>query len=323
MTTAYSALLGLALPVQGELSGTWGDTVNSYITNYLDAAVAGTQTLSTDANVTLTKATGTALNGTSAQYAIINCTGARTVQRTITVPATSKTYVVINATTGGFGVKVVGTGPTTGVTVAAGTQALVVWNGADLLLLGVANAAGVPPLAATATAATTATTATTATNLSGTTQWSIPYQSAAGTTAYLASGTAGYFLVSGGSGTPSWGNTLPVTTTINSQVVGYRDIPQNTQSAGYTCVLADAGKHIYMSTAGVYTIPANASVAFPIGTVITFVNVAGGSTIAITTDTMYLAGTTTTGTRSMVLNGIANAVKITATVWLFSGMGVS
>ncbi len=146
MTTAYSALLGLALPVQGELSGTWGDTVNNYITNYLDAAVAGTQTLTTDADVTLTKTTGVALNGTSSQYAVINCTGARTALRTITVPATSKTYTVLNSTTGGFGVKIVGVGPTAGITVAAGTYARVVWNGVDFVLVGVLDSAGLVPV---------------------------------------------------------------------------------------------------------------------------------------------------------------------------------
>jgi hypothetical protein len=154
MATAYSALLGLALPVQGELSGTWGDTVNNYITNYLDASVAGTQTLSTDADVTLTKTTGAALNGTSSQYAIINCTGARTVLRTITAPSTSKKYVLINATTGGFGVKLVGAGPTTGVTVAAGTVACIVWNGTDFALVSVLTSAGVVPVANGGTGAT-------------------------------------------------------------------------------------------------------------------------------------------------------------------------
>ena len=82
MTTAYTSLLGLALPVTGELSGTWGDTVNDYITKYMDAAVAGAQTISgTQTAVTLSVTNGSALSqagtgGTgSAQYQIINCTG--------------------------------------------------------------------------------------------------------------------------------------------------------------------------------------------------------------------------------------------------------
>ena len=137
MATSYSNLLGLALPVQGELSGTWGDTVNAYITNYLDAAIAGTQSISGDADTTLTKTTGASLGSTSSQYAVLNCTGARTAQRTIIAPASSKVYVVINATTGGFGVKVAGPGPTTGVVIQAGTQAQVAWTGADFVVIGV------------------------------------------------------------------------------------------------------------------------------------------------------------------------------------------
>ena len=60
MTTAYTSLLGLALPVTGELSGTWGTTVNDAITSLLDSAVAGTTTISADADITLTTTTGAA-----------------------------------------------------------------------------------------------------------------------------------------------------------------------------------------------------------------------------------------------------------------------
>lgn len=130
MATAYTSLLGLALPVTGELAGTWGDTINSSITSLLDSAVSGTTTLSTDADVTLTTTTGAA---NQARQAILLCSGARTALRTITAPAQSKLYVVINSTTGGFGVKIVGVGPTTGVTVAAGKTAVVVWNGSDFV----------------------------------------------------------------------------------------------------------------------------------------------------------------------------------------------
>ena len=143
MTTAYSSLLGLALPVQGELSGTWGDMVDNGITQYLDIAVAGTQSITGDSNVTLSLTNGTSSatnlaqvgSGTtgSAQYAIISCTGARTALRTITVPAQSKIYTVINATTGGFSIKVVGAGPTTGVTIIPGESAQIAWNGSDFV----------------------------------------------------------------------------------------------------------------------------------------------------------------------------------------------
>ena len=114
-----------------------------------------------------------------------------------------------------------------------------------------------------------------------------------------------------------------------TNLVGYRGLPQVAQSAAYTLVLTDAGKHILHpsadTTARTFTIPANASVAFPVGTAVTFVNQngAGVITIAITTDTMRLAGAGTTGSRSLAANGVATAIKVTATEWLISGVGLT
>lgn len=106
-------------------------------------------------------------------------------------------------------------------------------------------------------------------------------------------------------------------------------IPQNSKSAAYTLVLGDAGYHIFHpsadTTARTWTIPANSSVAYPIGAAITFINQngAGVITIAITTDTMRLAGAGTTGNRTLAANGCATAVKITATEWIISGTGLT
>ena len=142
MTTAYSTLLGLAKPVTGELSGTWGDTVNNYITDYLDAAVAGAQVISgSQTAVTLSKTTGSALSQAAAgstgssQYQIIRCTGNPASLLTITAPAADKTYIVINATSTSQSVKIVGAGPTTGVTITSGANAVVAWNGSDFVNL--------------------------------------------------------------------------------------------------------------------------------------------------------------------------------------------
>jgi hypothetical protein len=137
MTTSYTSLLGLALPVTGELSGTWGDTVNNYITAYLDAAVAGTNIISTDADVTLTKTTNASLSGTSSQYSIILWTAGGTATRTIIAPAASsgsrQFYIVVNKTSSTQAIKLCGTGPTTGVTIYAGSSAICVWNGSDFI----------------------------------------------------------------------------------------------------------------------------------------------------------------------------------------------
>jgi hypothetical protein len=114
----------------------------------------------------------------------------------------------------------------------------------------------------------------------------------------------------------------------NGTEIGYLEIPQNAQTGNYTLVLGDSGKHIYhASGAGAgdtYTIPANASVAYAIGTSLTFINSASDTvSIAITSDTMTLAGTTTTGTRTLAQNGVATAIKVTSTAWIISGTGIS
>jgi hypothetical protein len=110
--------------------------------------------------------------------------------------------------------------------------------------------------------------------------------------------------------------------------VGYINIPQNSQSAAYTTVLSDAGKHIlHPSTdanARTYTIAANSSVAYPIGTVIVFVNMTSQSvTIGINTDTMYLGNVGTTGNRTLGQYGVANALKITSTTWIITGTALT
>lgn len=104
-------------------------------------------------------------------------------------------------------------------------------------------------------------------------------------------------------------------------------MPPITQAANYTLVLGDAGDVIIHpssdNNARTFTIPANASVAFPIGTVISFANQVNTLTIAITSDTMTLAGTSSTGSRTLAANGVATAIKIATTAWLISGVGLT
>lgn len=136
MTTGNTTLLGLALPVEGELDGTWGDVVNDSITSLVDSAVAGTTTLSTDADVTLTT---TVLAANQARQAIILWTASNgATTRNITAPAQSKPYIVINAGTGSVVLR--GAGPTTGVTIIAGEKCLAAWNGSDFVKVSTSTA---------------------------------------------------------------------------------------------------------------------------------------------------------------------------------------
>jgi hypothetical protein len=128
-------------------------------------------------------------------------------------------------------------------------------------------------------------------------------------------------------GTPTSG-TLSNCTVDGTTNVGFISIPQNSQSANYTLALTDAGKHIFHpatdNNARTFTIPANSSVAFPIGTAVTFINMASANvTIAITTDTLTFSPSGSTGSRTLAIRGSATAIKITATQWLISGSAIT
>lgn len=246
--------------------------------------------------------------------------------------------------------------------------------------------------------------ASTANNLAGGSAGVLPYQTASGVTSFSAAGTTGQALLSGGTGSPTWGTLGPVyggtgvsnnsantitfsgnygltltlsgatsltfptsgtvtalgnsstgsgavvlatsptlvtpalgtpssgilsnTTVDGTNGVGYINIPVNSQSTAYTTVASDAGKVIFHpssdSNARTFTIPANSSVAYPVGTTLTFINMSSSSvTIAITTDTMYLSSAGTTGSRTLAQYGSATAVKMTSTTWLISGSGLT
>ena len=441
MTTGNTTLLGLALPVEGELDGTWGDVVNDSLTSLVDSAVAGTTTLSADADVTLTD---TVLAANQARQAVLLWTasnGAST--RNVTAPARSKPYIVINAGTGAIVLR--GAGPTTGVTIIAGEKCLAAWNGSDFVkivsnpVVLTTDVSGTLPVANGGTGATTLTSnnvilgnGTSAVQFvaPGTSGNVLTSNGTAWTSAALPAGgleyvykTANYTALdkegvladtSGGAftvtlpATPAtgaqvvvadagsdWGNnnltvarngstigglaedlvcditgasvqfvydgttwevyaqiggnggtavTLAGVQTLTNKTisgadntltvdgtipVGFRTVPQNSQSDAYTLVLADSGKHIFHpsadTTARTFTIPANSSVAYPIGTALTFINQngAGVVTIAITTDTMRLSPAGTTGSRTLAANGSATAIKVTSTEWLISGSGLT
>ena len=149
------------------------------------------------------------------------------------------------------------------------------------------------------------------------------------TSGVASAATAGtdYVAPAGALGTPSSG-TLTNCTADGTNGVGYLNVPINSQSAAYTAVIGDSGKAIlHPSTdanARTFTIPANASVAYPLGTAITFINMTSQVvTIAITSDTMYLAGPGTTGSRSLAQYGMASAIKMTSTTWIISGSGLT
>ena len=121
------------------------------------------------------------------------------------------------------------------------------------------------------------------------------------------------------------GSAAAATTGSTAASVGYMGIPQSATATTGTLVIGDAGKHIYVNTnSQTITIPANAAVPYPIGTAISFIAGLSATTMNIANnDTMYLAGTGASGTRTLAANGMATAIKIAATVWYISGTGLT
>jgi hypothetical protein len=408
---ATTTLLGLLTPTQGTLSGTWGDSVNYGISDYVDIAIAGTLSFAGDGAITLANTTGSASgNGfttTTAQYMVIRITGTQSVVKVITGPSYSKLYMVDHAgATNAVTFKAAGQ---TGVSIAVGEKCFVYYNGTDYVKVassvvdGVSTisfgSTGLTPSTATSGAVTVSGTLAVAnggtgtaspalvqgTNITITGTWpnqtinsTNPGGSVTAVSVVSANGLAG---TSSGGATPALtlstsitgvlkGNgtaisaavagtdyvtptgtetltnktlTSPVLTTPQlgtpsqgvlssctvdgTNEVGYKIIPQNSESVDYTLVLADSGKHIFHpstdANARTFTIPANSSVAYPIGTAISFVNMSASNvTIAITSDTMY-SSTGTTGSRTLAQYGSATALKMTSTTWLITGSNLT
>jgi hypothetical protein len=357
---ATTGQLGLVTPTQGTLSGTWGDTVNYGITEYVNIAIAGTLSFAGDGAITLANTTGSAsatnIGSTTAQYMVVRITGTLTTTKVITGPTYSKLYMVENAATGGT--VTFKTSGLTGVSIAVGERCFVYCNGgvgSDYVKVSSSLLTALSGTLATTNGGTGLTSFTSggamyASSTSALTTGTLPV-SAGGTnassasitafnniTGYTASGATGTTstnlvfstsptLVTPVLGTPTSGN-LGNCTQDGTTTVGFLSIPQNSQSAAYTTVLADSGKCIYHpstdANARTFTIAANASVAYPIGTVIQFVNMTSQVvTIAINSDTLYLAGTGTTGSRSLAQYGVANAMKMTSTTWIITGSGLT
>ena len=264
MTTAATTLLGLALPVTGELSGTWGDTVNNSLTALLDTAVSGTTTLSSDADVTLTTTT---LAANQARQAIILWTASGTVTRTITAPAQSKPYIVINKTGSTQSIKIVGAGPTTGVTIVAGTAALVAWNGVDFVTVSVMATTGILPVANGGTGLT-----------SGTSGGVLAF-TAAGTLASSGALAANALVIGGGAGV------APSTTTTGTGVLTFLGTPSSANLATAVTDETGSGSLVFGTSPTVNnpTVTNYTESVVAIGTVTT------ASTLALTNGTVQTA----------------------------------
>lgn len=318
MASTYSNLK-IQLMATGENSTTWGDVTNVNLGTALEEAIVGSADVTfASGNVTLTLSDTNASQ--TARNVRLRCTGTTGGStRNLVVPAIEKPYIVQNDCADSIVIK---TSAGTGVTVPAGATTWVYGDGVNVVSaisyapsISTLDFASVNAVVGTLVATNLTATNLTATNLTATNTTSTNINA---TTAVLTNLTS----------TNATTTNLTATTvldagTIGAAAPGFRGLPQNAQTGAYTLALSDIGKQVSNTTGG-WVIPANASVAFPIGAAVVLFNNSGSSqTISITSDTLRQAGTSSTGTRTLAQYGLATCTKVSSTTWVVTGAGLS
>ena len=254
------------------------------------------------------------LNGDTSNYVAIATPTTITANWTLTLPQNvpSSSGSFLSATTAGVASWTTATFPST----ATSTGTILRADGTNWVASTATypNTATAGTFLVAATANTISATATPTLGVAGTTAGTLTLSGATSGTAVLQTSAAA-------GSAYTWTLQNPG---VNVNI-GFLEVPQVSKTTNYTTVLTDSGKHIYANgTSITITIDSNTNVAYPIGTVLTFVNINSTSlSIAITSDTMYLAGSGTTGTRALAQYGMATALKLTSTTWLISGTGLT
>lgn len=123
------------------------------------------------------------------------------------------------------------------------------------------------------------------------------------------------------------GGTIVPAATPTASDPGFLGLPQVSKTASYTLTMTDLFKEIYISgttAAQTITIPANGSVAAPIGAYVAITNDSNQNwSIVITTDTLLWSPNNATGTRTLAAGGTATIRKVTATRWWIYGTGLT
>jgi len=205
MASTYSTSLKLELIGSGDQSGTWGTTTNTNLGTLLEQAIVGQSTITmANADYTLTD-----YNGASdeARNAVIIITGNQNATYNVICPAVQKLYVITNSLNSSA----------TAYFKPAGGSALTILTGRTVLAY------------CTGTSMIPLSEAVTANNLAGGVASQIPYQSAAGTTSFIANGSSGQILKSNGSSVPSWTTDISGASTAITNSGGWNVTPSGTK----------------------------------------------------------------------------------------------
>jgi len=138
MASTYSTSLKLTLMGDGDQAGLWGQTTNTNLGTLLEQAITGVTSITmSDANYTLTS-----FNGVSdeARNAVLVVTGTNNAVRDLIPPVVEKLYTIVNNTTGGYAIRVIGASGT-GVNIPNGATCLIYCDGTNFVN-GLSGSAG-------------------------------------------------------------------------------------------------------------------------------------------------------------------------------------
>ena len=319
MATTYTSVLRLAKPTTGELSGTWGDTVNDNVTTMIEQAITGKATVAmADTDQTLTTANGTT---DQARCMMVECTGAMTANHNVVCPTATKMYIVNNLTTGGKSIVFKTTGGT-GITILPSTAQIVYCDGTNVVAgltgyltsggaLGtpssgtLTSCTGLPAAGVTNTAATLSDAQTFITNAKTFTNSLLKLLgSSTGATTFtsLNAGASNYTL-----SFPAVTDTLVALTTTDT-LTNKRVTPRILSAASYT---TDTGTSLncdnldeFIVTAQAGALKLNNPTGTPTDGQVLIVAVTGTAARALTYDTQFQASTVALPTTTVTTNRI-------------------
>ena len=144
-------------------------------------------------------------------------------------------------------------------------------------------------------------------------------------------GTGGTIITTTSGGLVGIGSTNPTSklqvsgaitgTSVNDSIGNVRAVPQNAKTSAYILAASDVGKHIGITTGGV-TVDAG---IFSAGDAVSiYNNSSSNQTITQGTSvTMYLAGTATTGNRTLAQRGVATVLCVGTDTFVIMGGGLT
>jgi hypothetical protein len=303
MASTYTDRLRLEKQGNGENPNSWGTLLNQNVIDLLDDAIAGYAVVSVSGvPLTLSETNGAP---DQSRNASLEVAGTLTANVTITIPAEEKQYFIRNIATGAFSI-IVKTAGGTALTLEPNQNILAACDGTNIYYTG---------------GAITSITSLTVNNLSVVSAANFVSKISGTNAVFSGVVSANEIDAPTGSFSTKVSATAVSAVSVSDAIGNLRLIPVNAQVSAYSLSTTDVGKYVAITSGGI-TVPQD---KFSNGEAISiYNNSANSQTITQGTSvTMYLAGTSTTGNRTLNQRGIATVLCVGTNIFVIAGLGIS